>query len=628
MVLPCCVAGCNTAPDDVTYFEFPTSRLLRRRWLDAIKPVSKVDAYSKVCSAHFEEHDYETFRGKIRLKGKVVPSIFNVSMPVSPKQSSCNSPSNAVPDISNEVLGETSTAVSQDTAVGATDDTEAVPQETTKDVTQCTAVAAVDDTKEVTRETTKEVTQDKLQDTSELDTQNSIEEITETTINGKKISTNTEDNLKLDIEGNKKDIECESKEEKTEAVTKENAVVNEVNGIAVTQDTKIIEDSSPNGDVRQTNESSSINNKINKCIDRFLNNSPTIDINKDDIEDILTNYHIKQTKPLHKIYTELEQRERECQKECEREVDGNVIEIDGKEDKAPVFIEVSVNQNNANLPAEGDPDGSDCLMLLESVQVEVDPNMLMLPERESEDSDVEIKEDEPEKKTDPISLLTSSDEDEVIIEEPHIDTVEVSDETDEDDVPLVKLVKSRKKAKKRRADAKTPKTKSDVIAKIMWGNYDYYCVQCHFRTTSRSEFKSHTAKHSTVLQICQLCNYTTASKLQLARHKRKHKDEKKFKCHLCDYKARHNMSLIYHLKSHDGTKLSRVKKGFKCERCGFKSDVKSLVLKHVRLCDSDCKKYCCDKCIYETKRRSDLKRHKLRRHKEVDLDDEYAPEWT
>jgi hypothetical protein len=40
----------------------------------------------------------------------------------------------------------------------------------------------------------------------------------------------------------------------------------------------------------------------------------------------------------------------------------------------------------------------------------------------------------------PISLLTSSDEDGVIIEEPHIDTVEVSDETDEDDVPLTRLL--------------------------------------------------------------------------------------------------------------------------------------------------------------------------------------------
>ena len=217
--------------------------------------------------------------------------------------------------------------------------------------------------------------------------------------------------------------------------------------------------------------------------------------------------------------------------------------------------------------------------------------------------------------------MTSSDEDDVILQEPKIDTVEVSDETDEDDMPLVKLVENPTKSKKKTKR----KTKDNNIDKIMWGMYEYYCVECHFRTTSKSEFKVHSVEHPTVLQICQMCGYTTASKAQFLRHKKKHSEDRKFKCHLCDYKARHNMSLIYHLKTHDCVKLVNAKKGFKCEKCGFISDVKVELLKHIRLCCSASRKYVCDKCDYASKRKSDLNRHKMRRHKELCDDEEYVP---
>lgn len=219
-------------------------------------------------------------------------------------------------------------------------------------------------------------------------------------------------------------------------------------------------------------------------------------------------------------------------------------------------------------------------------------------------------------KDDPISLLTSSDEDDVILQEPHIDTVEVSDETDEDDVPLVKLVKkktktSKKEGKKKKAKLKKPK---QDLGDIVWGMYDFYCVQCHFCTKNIADYNKHVSEHSTVLNVCPICSYTSASKSMFARHTRIHKVEKKFNCHLCDYRARHKMSLIYHLKKHNCDLLGS--KEFKCKRCNFKSDNKYKVLEHLSSCRESDKKHVCGKCDYATKKKSDLKRHLLRIHPE------------
>ncbi|XP_047542298.1 zinc-responsive transcriptional regulator ZAP1-like isoform X1 [Vanessa atalanta] len=516
MVKICCVDGCNDTKDDVTYFKFPNSRTLRRRWLDAFTPSEKVTIDSVVCSRHFLEGQYELVRGKKRLKAKVVPSVFIEDQPKSPKTVANDAEQNEdIPAKTNEIATDTRKTKSH------TADTQ-------------TPASTID---------------------SEL---------------------------------------C-------------------------------------NGIVRRTDPSIT-------AIDSEANN---------DIEDIITNYHIKQIRPLN-VQREIndtdsgelanvivnEQTNSEMATLVQDLEFGNeemkIIDVDNLQD--PVFIEVGVDK-----AGDQDQTNQDCLMLLESVQCEVDPSSLMF-----QDNDIETDADTSsdvvdlgEKKEDPISLLTSSDEDEVIIEEPHIDTVEVSDETDEDDMPLVKLVDKRpKKSKKTKSKSSKSKTKSksvhsaeNNIAKIMWGLYEYYCVECHFRTTSKSEFKKHATEHPTVIQICQMCGYTTASKAQFARHKRKHQDEKKFKCHLCDYKARHNMSLIYHLKSHDSVRLVNAKRGFRCEKCGFQSDVKTSLLKHIRLCTTDTKKYVCGKCSYETKRKSDLRRHKLRRHKEANEegDDDYVP---
>ncbi|XP_063631830.1 uncharacterized protein LOC134803055 [Cydia splendana] len=284
---------------------------------------------------------------------------------------------------------------------------------------------------------------------------------------------------------------------------------------------------------------------------------------------------------------------------------------------APVFIEVAVDQNDTRAESP-----QDCLMLLESVQCEVDPSSLMLPEHGPDtDSDMEIVETDNKITEDPnpISLLTSSDEDEVIIEEPHIDTVEVSDETDEDDRPLQRLIKEKPKQKK------PEKKKKKGNFEYFVHSSPYYCVQCDFRTDNEAEFIQHNIElahmNSTTIQVCSTCNYTTASKAQFSRHKRKHRDERNFKCHLCNYKARHNMSLIYHLRCHDPVEKKQEK--FTCDKCGFSSNVKSEALNHLK--NKSCgSKYSCDQCSYSTKRRSDLRRHRLRRHSVDDSDEDFT----
>lgn len=252
-------------------------------------------------------------------------------------------------------------------------------------------------------------------------------------------------------------------------------------------------------------------------------------------------------------------------------------------------------------------------MVLESVQVEVDPSPLLLTHDPEYYREQEWK---ANKKDDPISLLTSSDEDDVILQEPHIDTVEVSDETDEDDQPLVKLAKkkpetSKKKLLKRKNKIKRPKQQN--IEKIVWGMYDFFCVQCRFSTKNAKEYNKHISEHSTVLHVCPICSYTSASSTMFARHSRIHKTEKKFKCHLCDYRARHRMSLIFHLKKHN-CDINAIK-DFKCKRCGFKSDNKLQIVEHLSACrEKSDKKHGCDKCDYKTKKKSDLKKHCLRIH--------------
>jgi hypothetical protein len=64
---------------DTCLCRFPTSKLLRKKWVEAIKLSRKGSVLDAVCSHHFLTSDYERVRGRTRLKAEVVPSVFQVS---------------------------------------------------------------------------------------------------------------------------------------------------------------------------------------------------------------------------------------------------------------------------------------------------------------------------------------------------------------------------------------------------------------------------------------------------------------------------------------------------------------------------------------------------------------------
>ncbi|XP_068626116.1 RE1-silencing transcription factor-like [Battus philenor] len=393
-------------------------------------------------------------------------------------------------------------------------------------------------------------------------------------------------------------------------------------------------------DHRQEADAGEVPNKLSESTNEIKQGQQTGSaIEKDDIEDILTYYYIKQNKEVAERQTEELQKEKlseEVIKNGDKTADdsSNVIDLSNHTEPQPVFIEVAVDQEHQATAGPGSP--RDCLMLLESVQVELDPNDLLLPDRDEDTGHHE----------EPISLLTSSDEDDVIIQEPHIETVEVSDATDEDDVPLVSLLSPGRSPRELRPRKRAP---NPFYRKNGFGIYEYYCLQCSYRTTEKVEYQKHMLSHSTVILACPKCEYTTSSKTQYTRHKKRHQEERRFQCHLCQYRARHRMSLVYHLKCHEsvGDKCHNVSdkchksvseicheivsenchesvneschnsvndicSDFKCDKCGYKAKHKRHITRHVRHCND--KVYSCRLCDYITKRKSDLKRHKMRKH--------------
>ncbi|XP_028174831.1 zinc finger Y-chromosomal protein-like [Ostrinia furnacalis] len=507
-----------------------------------------------ICSRHFLDEEWECVRGRVRLKRAVVPSLFD--------------------DVEKE-------------ANKSPDPTEAVPN--------------IDKNHE-DKEKTKE-------------------------------NENTQKDPTKDSKDPEKETESEEEKSDKEKDKEETSLLS--NG----SDERVQDDSKG----KEIRSSKSVNSRTSS--DKCKESTPKLpsgprDIDKDkveDIEDLLTYYHIKQNN-IHQTDdvtardgtaedrdgtgsnrngTGINRNGTGFNRE-QTEVEQIEIEVEPiQAESDPVFIEISVDKDR---PAGGDT--GDCLMVLESVQVDIDPSALLPdPDAPVEDDAMDAMEpmetveidDAPSEKHDPISLLTSSDEDDVIIQEPHIDTVEVSDETDEDDMPLVKLLKKRRAEKKKKnlEKKKLDKRRSDTIAQITWGLYEYYCVQCHFKTTNAAEYRRHMAAHAKVILMCQLCGYMTASSSQFAKHEKQHGEKTLYKCHLCDYRTKRNINLAYHMKSHKPKDV-----------CNFVDENKLLV--ESKLCDD--KKYKCNKCEYATKKRSDLKRHKSKKHMEdSDNDEDYVP---
>ncbi|CAG4981793.1 unnamed protein product [Colias eurytheme] len=496
MVEQCCVDGCLTAKEDITYFKLPISRTLRKKWLDAINSSFKLTDDAVVCSRHFLEDNYMIVRGKRRLKPKVVPCVF-------------------------------------DDKTNNSQEKEATDKETSKSIDNKDE-PSIDNTEETNNKKTNEV----------------IDKVTKSSD-----AIDNEDNRVIDDDKTNEDDEEES----------------------------IEPPKSPQNCVKRPQQVEFSPNK--------------------DIEDIITNYQIKQTIPLSQI-------------NGETNIQTDLREAIDVERDSTTYVEVAAGK--------GHEKDEDCLMLLEDVQVEVDPSLF-----EHEDLDLSIEQvdldldsssdviDLGEKKELPISLLSSSDEDDVIIQEPKIDTIEVSDATDEDDIPLLKLAKKHKKSKKK----SKKNQKSKALSKIM-SFCKYECYHCKFTTNDRADYEYHITSHSNVLHCCENCSYTTSSKLLLSRHKDKHakekkNKEKKYKCPLCNYRAKHNMSLVYHMSTHEA------KSAFECEKCGFFTNAKETVLEHLKICGNTFK---CNHCLYSTKWKGALKRHLVSAHQDDKVEDgDYVP---
>ncbi|CAH2987476.1 unnamed protein product [Chilo suppressalis] len=630
-MVKCCVSGCRGAKG-VTLFKFPASRKLRRKWEDAIKAIGPKSEGDSVCSRHFLTSELQLVRGKTRLKEAVVPSVFLVA-------GYKNQTTNSVPDDAQLEDDTRKQSLENDKFSNkekSPDRVNSVEIEICPNIEELLEVELSTDEQVLPLEIETNSDKSKLTENEKSDrNEDNSSELEESAKNGNggEISTpiketsaeqeetskkvTSQDNEKANLNGI-----TESKENKHEYKARESAQAENLDSGKDGKDT--------NGDICDSNdvkeddsiktlqtsteaaksdkEKSVGSKKLNKKSSKTSTNNnkkttpESIDEHQD-IEELLTDYYIYQNN-IHTIDDDVEAVEKEDK--APKGKDNKDADLPCHVD--PVYIELPVDKESAG----------DCLMVMESVQVEIDPSTLI----QEQDFEVEIsvdleEDDELEQKKEPISLLTSSDEDDVIIQEPKIDTVEVSDETDEDDMPLVKLVKKKKAKKKKRLS-----NQSDDNT-IVWGMY--YCVECHFRTTNKSEYNRHRLEHAKpVLIMCQLCGFMTSTEAQLAKHEKQHKDYKKYQCHLCTYKAKHKMSLVYHLKSHN------VKNSYKCNKCSYKSTEEREALRHIVLCKGvDGKKYCCNKCDYRTKKPSDLRRHTMRKHKysddDEDDDDEYVP---
>ncbi|XP_063836736.1 RNA polymerase-associated protein LEO1-like [Ostrinia nubilalis] len=321
----CCVGGCSNVPP---YFKFPTSRVIFRKWLSALGTRCKIklaDHHAvisssgglSICSRHFLDEEWECVRGRVRLKRAVVPSLFD----------DVEKEDNKSPDL-----------------------TEAVPN-----------IDKNHEDKEKSKEN-ENTQKDTIDPTKDKDPNK---------------------------EGNDSEEEKSDKEKDKE-----------VTSLLSNGSDERVQDSKE----KEVRSSKSVNSRTSS--DKCKESTPKLpsgprDIDKDkveDIEDLLTYYHIKQnnihqTDDVTARNGTAEDRDGTGSNRngtgsnrngtgtnrngtgMNRETEVEQIEIEVEPIQAesdPVFIEISVDKDR---PAGGDT--GDCLMVLESVQVDIDPSALL-----------------------------------------------------------------------------------------------------------------------------------------------------------------------------------------------------------------------------------------------------------
>lgn len=73
-----CCKYCSEPLSDISFFGFPKSNELLKKWLHAIGVEKKITASSRICSRHFKEDDfrYSLVGGKRFLKHEAIPSLY------------------------------------------------------------------------------------------------------------------------------------------------------------------------------------------------------------------------------------------------------------------------------------------------------------------------------------------------------------------------------------------------------------------------------------------------------------------------------------------------------------------------------------------------------------------------
>ncbi|XP_033208148.1 zinc finger protein 595-like [Belonocnema kinseyi] len=147
------------------------------------------------------------------------------------------------------------------------------------------------------------------------------------------------------------------------------------------------------------------------------------------------------------------------------------------------------------------------------------------------------------------------------------------------------------------------------------------CDECFRSYTSLSSLTRHkSSEHAAVKPkfICDYCGYKTNLKSSLLRHiASRHSQTLKTRYH-CD-KCPQSYTWLISLNQHKHLKHSPVKPQFFCDICGYKSNRKGNLVKHMtsKHFQTSSTRYYCDKCSRSYNWLGDLTRHKRSEHAAV-----------
>ena len=143
------------------------------------------------------------------------------------------------------------------------------------------------------------------------------------------------------------------------------------------------------------------------------------------------------------------------------------------------------------------------------------------------------------------------------------------------------------------------------------GNLKHPCSKCEFNTKWRTSLERHIRTiHDTGntrtkrIKTCNLCGFKTGNKSNLREHMDHVHDEVFHTCE-CGFNTRWIASLSRHIKLVHN-KVNNV--NHSCNQCNYQTRNKSNLKKHIRKGHKNCN-YPCDQCNYQTDKNSNLRRH-------------------